>query len=152
MVSRAGAAIRVFTKHRAFAIIAKGFRRIVSRMLNLGQVILSRVSVKSALNPSLYLVGMCLLVCGTLAMVGRYHVLCSWVVGVSIVHFLISHWFLILFDRDRLQSEHYLLKRQEMILLHDGEKTVRPSDRDKIEDVTSTCYRLFLASSLGTLR
>lgn len=74
-----------------------------------------RLTVRSALNPILWLSGIITiptLIAGTL-----YPNLSSWIVAVGcspVIVALIGFLFLLIFDRDKLQSEDYQLKKRSL--------------------------------------
>jgi hypothetical protein len=94
-----------------------------------------RLRVRSALNPILWLCG--LISIPTLA-AGAFHPIPPWVavIGCSpVVAALFGFLFLLLFDRDKLQSEDFQLKKRTMELAQQkGEFS--PNTIEHLDDIT----------------
>ena len=98
--------------------------------------LLSRLRVRSALNPALWLCGIVFVPCAALA--ARFdNGTPSWIkalmfgsVGLAAAGFL----FLLLFDRDKLQSEEYQLQKQSLALIEEKDS---PLAKSQISDLLS---------------
>ena len=130
-VATVGGMVRrtVFTNQQILATILGVFRYVVK----IGKSILSKLRTKSALNPALYFAAMSLVVCASLHTLGKPTPWCVWLIGGSAINVVAAFWFLMFRDRDRLQSEDYMIEKQELLMLQDGTKTIRSSDPNKIE-------------------
>ena len=113
---------------------------IASRMIEAG----GQLSVRSALNPMLWLCGImeapCFILCYFLKEIPTWLVI---FIFLPLVVTLIGFLFLLLFDRDKLQSEEYQLKKRSMELVQQkGDPNPQISSNeniegsDMIEDVT----------------
>lgn len=98
--------------------------------------LISKLRVRSALNPALWLCAIVFVPCTVLA--SRYNngtplwirVLMFGSVGLAAVGFL----FLLLFDRDKLQSEEYQLQKQSLALIEEKDY---PLAKSQISDILS---------------
>ena len=104
-------------------MIAKGLSSFVSKL-----------RVRSALNPALWLCGIVFIPCATLA--SRFDngtpfwikALMFGAVGLAAIGFL----FLLFFDRDKLQSEEYQLQKQSLALIEEKDYPLAVSQISKL--------------------
>src|SRR6185295_18725494 len=78
------------------------------------------IRVKNALNPILWLCGIVAVPCiYALAFSPNPHPAIVWVLGGVVSTALLGFLFLLIFDRDRLQSEDYLLRNKTLELIEE---------------------------------
>lgn len=138
-----GAGARVRTSGIDVALSEKIFQRISEYG--------GRVSVKSALNPILWLCG---IISFPLLSVAAYQgnpslwliVIGAAPVGVAIVGYL----FLLLFDRDRLQSEDYQLRKQSLELIQEKGQPF-PISAPSIESISNPRHTIRLPGDKNPL-
>lgn len=106
-------------------------KEIISRAMDQG----GRLRVRSALNPALWLcaiVSMPTLLAS--ALIGKPSFFLNAIIFIPIAIASVGYLFLLLFDRDKLQSEDYQIRKKslEMIEQSDGNKQIDISDIDAI--------------------
>jgi hypothetical protein len=89
--------------------------KLASTMTEVG----GRLKVRSALNPMLYLCGIVVVPYIPAVCFSTPPVVVHWIVGAVVASTLLSNFILLVWDRDRLQSEDYLIRRQTLELIEE---------------------------------
>ncbi|PYV09013.1 MAG: hypothetical protein DMG23_12130 [Acidobacteria bacterium] len=95
-----------------------------------------RLTVRSALNPILWLCGIITLpALALMPFVGPARTLFAWLAAAPVAVAIFGFLFLLFFDRDKLQSEDYQIRKRSLELIEQkGEKAIPAADVEVIAD------------------
>jgi hypothetical protein len=123
-----------------------GREAIITRVMEAG----GRLTVRSALNPILWLCG--IITVPSLVVVGLKTDPPSWLLVLAFapeVAAILGFGFLLLFDRDKLQSEEYQIRKMQLEMIEEkGKPPLDPSIVEALPPVPED-ERLFLSDETG---
>src|SRR5947209_1078198 len=95
-----------------------------------------RLTVRSALNPILWLCGIITIpALALIPFVGPLRTLFGWMAAAPVAAAIFGFLFLLFFDRDKLQSEEYQIRKRSLELIEQkGERAIPAVDVEVITD------------------